>query len=59
MQLSGAERARDLVLSKRKVSARNAIHVPEMERNGIKRILSFDCGFDGISGLVRVTEQLP
>jgi uncharacterized protein len=56
IQLSDAERARDLVLSKRKLSARDAIHVAVMERNGIKRILSFDAGFDGISGLVRVTE---
>jgi len=56
IQLSDAERARDLVLSKRKLSARDAIHVAVMERNGIKRILSFDAGFDGISGLARVTE---
>jgi uncharacterized protein len=56
IQLSDAERARDLVLSKRKLSARDAIHVAVMERHGIKRILSFDAGFDGISGLVRVTE---
>jgi uncharacterized protein len=56
IQLSDAERARDLILSKRKLSARDAIHVAVMERNGIKRILSFDAGFDGISGLVRVTE---
>jgi uncharacterized protein len=44
IQLSDAER-RDLVLSKRKLSARDAIHVAVMERNGIKRILSFDAGF--------------
>ena len=56
LQLSDAERARDLVLGKRKLSARDAIHIAVMERNGIKRILSFDSGFDGISGLARITE---
>ena len=56
IQLSDAERARDLVLGKRKLSARDAIHVAVMERNGIKRILSFDSGFDTVSGLTRISE---
>ena len=56
IELSDAERARDLVLGKRKLSARDAIHVAVMERNGIKRILSFDSGFDGISNLSRIAE---
>ena len=56
IQLSDAERARDLVLGKRRLSARDAIHVAVMERNGIKRILSFDSGFDSISGLARISE---
>jgi predicted nucleic acid-binding protein len=56
IELADAERARDLVLSKRKLSARDAIHVAVMERKGIKRILSFDAGFDGLSGLVRLRE---
>src|SRR5262245_57706417 len=38
IQLSDTERARDLLISKRKLSARDAIHVAVMERNGIKRI---------------------
>ena len=56
IQLSDAERAQDLVLGKRKLSARDAIHVAVMERNGIKRILSFDSGFDTVSGLTRIAE---
>jgi len=56
IQLSDAERAQDLVLGKRKLSARDAIHVAVMERNGIKRILSFDAGFDTVSGLTRISE---
>jgi predicted nucleic acid-binding protein len=56
IELSDAERARDLVLGRRKLSARDAIHVAVMERKGVKRILSFDSGFDGIPGLNRVAE---
>ena len=56
IQLSDAERAQNLVLGKRKLSARDAIHVAVMERNGIKRILSFDSGFDTVSGLTRISE---
>ena len=50
------ERARDLVLSKRKLSAGDAIHVALMERNGVKGILSFASGFDSLSGLTRISE---
>jgi len=56
IQLSDNERARDLVLSKRKLSARDAIHVAVMERKSVKRILSFDSGFDSLSGLTRISE---
>jgi predicted nucleic acid-binding protein len=56
IHLSDVERARDLVLGKRKLSARDGIHVAVMERNGIKRILSFDSGFDSVSGLTRIAE---
>jgi uncharacterized protein len=56
VQLSDAERARDLVLGKQKLSARDALHVAVMERNGINRILSFDVGFDSISSLTRIAE---
>jgi len=56
IQLSDTERARGLVLGKRKLSAHDAIHLAMMERNEIKRILSFDSGFDGISGVVRIAE---
>ena len=56
IQLSDVERAQDLVLGKRKLSARDAIHVAVMGGNGIKRILSFDSGFDTVSGLKRISE---
>src|SRR5215471_9681113 len=56
VQLADTERARDLVLAKRRLSARDAIHIAVMERNSVKRILSFDSGFDGVSGLIRIAE---
>lgn len=56
IELSDNERARDLVLSKRKLSARDAIHVAVMERNSVKRIMSFDSAFDTLSGLTRISE---
>ena len=38
------------------VSARDAIHVAVMRRHGIATILSFDKGYDAISGVDRITE---
>jgi predicted nucleic acid-binding protein len=56
IELSDVEHARDLVLGKRKLSARDAIHVAVMERHAIKRIMSFDAGFDSVSTVTRIYE---
>ena len=50
------ERARTIVLGRRSLSARDALHVSVMEREGIARILSFDTGFDGYPGITRIGE---
>lgn len=50
------ERARTIVLGRRPLSARDALHVAVMEREAIARILSFDTGFDGHPGLTRIGE---
>lgn len=50
------ERARTVVLGRRSLSARDALHVSVMEREGIVRILSFDTGFDGHPGITRIGE---
>ena len=47
------ERARRLVLATR-LSARDAIHLAIMQRHGVGRILTFDRGFEGITGIVRL-----
>ena len=47
-------RARDIVLSRPELQARDAVHVAVMERHGITRIASFDRGFDAVPGIERL-----
>lgn len=56
IERADAERARVLVSGKRRLSARDAIHVAVMERNAIKRVMSFDSDFDSVPGLNRIYE---
>jgi uncharacterized protein len=51
---SAAERAKEIVLARRGLSARGALHAAVMQQHGIERILSFDSGFDGLPGVTRV-----
>jgi len=48
------ERATTLLAGSPALSARDAVHLATMERNGVARILSFDTGFDGRPGIERV-----
>ncbi len=48
------ERAKQIVLEYRRLSARDAIHLSIMERDGIDRILTFDSGFDSFPGITRL-----
>jgi predicted nucleic acid-binding protein len=52
---TAAERAKQIVLGHRRLSARDALHLAVMEQHGIERILSFDSGFDGFPGIVRLS----
>jgi hypothetical protein len=52
---AATERAKEILLGHRRLSARDALHVAVMEQHGIERILSFDSGFDGIPGVVRLS----
>ena len=47
------ERAKAIVLERRRVSARDAVHMAVMERQQVARILTFDTGFDGVPGIER------
>ncbi len=49
------ERAKQIVLAYRQLSARDAIHLSVMEQNGIDEILSFDSGFDAFPGISRIS----
>jgi predicted nucleic acid-binding protein len=51
---ASAERAKDIVMGRRRLSARDALHIAVMEQHGIGRILSFDAGFDGLPGITRL-----
>ncbi len=51
---SVVERAKDIVLGYRSLSARDAVHLAIMEEHQISRILSFDSGFDGFPGITRL-----
>ena len=48
------ERAKQIVLEYRRLSARDAVHLAVMEQNGIEQILSFDSGFDSFPGIARL-----
>ena len=49
------QRAKQIVLGYRPLSARDAVHLSVMEQNGIDHILSFDSGFDAFPGITRLS----
>ena len=51
---AAVERAKTIVLGRKGISARDAVHLAVMQINGIARILSFDRGFDGFPGIIRL-----
>ena len=52
---AAAQRAKEIVMGHRQMSARDALHLAIMEQHGIKRILSFDSGLDGFPGITRLS----
>ncbi len=48
--------AKDLVHSHGPLSARDALHVAVMRRHQISQIVSFDRGFDAVTGIKRLSE---
>jgi len=49
------ERAKEIVLGHRALSARVAVHIAVMELHTIEQILSFDSGFDAFPGIIRLS----
>lgn len=54
IELPDVERARRLLLGAPRLTSRDAIHVAVMQGRDIGRIMSFDHGFDGIPGIIRL-----
>ena len=52
--ISELHEARDIVLAVPGISAWDALHVAVMRWEGITRILSYDRGFDAVSGIERI-----
>jgi len=52
--IADVEGAKTIVLGKQRLSARDALHAAVMERERIRRIMSFDSGFDGLPGITRL-----
>ncbi len=48
------DRAKSLLLGIAPLSARDAVHAAVMQRHQVSTILSFDAGFDQVSGLERL-----
>lgn len=55
VDLAAVERARTIVLGSSRLSARDALHLAVMEQHAIGQILSFDAGFDGFPGIMRLS----
>lgn len=54
VELGDVHRAREVLFGGYGLSARDALHVAVMERQGVARIMSFDAGFDRFPGLTRL-----
>ena len=55
VDLRSAQRAKEVVLAYPGLSARDSLHVAVMEGHQVRRILTFDSGFDQYAGIERVT----
>lgn len=53
IELADVRRASGIVRAS-SMTARDALHLAVMQRHGIDRIMTFDRGFDGIPGVLRV-----
>ncbi len=52
--IADVEKAKTIVLGRRRLSSRDALHAAVMGREGATRIMSFDGGFDGLPGIARL-----
>ncbi len=57
IEASDVERAKAILFTADRFSARDALHLASMERHAVTRILTFDRGFDGYPGVERIGSQ--
>lgn len=55
VERADVEKAAEVLAGRTRISARDALHVAVMKRRQVKRILSFDGGFDGVPGIERIS----
>lgn len=55
VHLLDVEEAKTILLGRKGISARDALHVAVMKANQIQRIVSFDDGFDQVPGIERLS----
>jgi hypothetical protein len=55
VERADVEKAAEVLAGRLRVSARDALHIAVMTRRRVKRILSFDGGFDGVPGIERIS----
>jgi uncharacterized protein len=55
VERTDVERAKQIVIERRPLSARDSLHVAVMHRHGISRIMSFDADFDAVPALTRIS----
>ena len=55
VERADVEKAAEVLAGRSRISARDALHVAVMARRQVKRILSFDAGFDGVPGIERIS----
>jgi hypothetical protein len=55
VELGNVGRAREILLSAQGLSARDALHVAIMQAHDVKRVLSFDRGFDALRSITRIS----
>ncbi|MFL6236427.1 MAG: type II toxin-antitoxin system VapC family toxin [Thermoanaerobaculia bacterium] len=54
IDLLDLQRARDILIGTKDLSARDSLHVAVMERHGVEQIMSFDGGYDEITTITRI-----
>ena len=56
IELSDVERAKEILYGYPSLSAGDGVHVAVMLRRRLRRIMSFDRGFDAFPGIERIAE---